>query len=102
MIADNEIYPENSSLAINNYALGYQDFFGFSDRSTKDKPLAPENERYMCGWFAARMSEIEKKCSERVNPIYAGNRAVRRQAEALQKEWELLASSHGWRKEFPL
>lgn len=102
-LADNKIYPTGN---INNYALGYQDYFGTFDRTEKKEPVAPDEEGYMRGWFSARMSELEqelaKKTGERVNPLYSRTRAFKVKAKILYNEWVALAKEKGWEPQFPI
>lgn len=94
-LPDDEIYPEDSPFVINNYALGYQDYFGFRGKERRTEPLAPNNERYMQGWFAARRYEIELNYESKLT------RRIPPGLEELLTEWKELVVKNGWKKVIP-
>jgi hypothetical protein len=102
-LTDNEIYPEDSPLAINNYALGYQDFTGcMPGRSAKQEPLAPDNNSYMRGWYCAQISEVELTMKEGVSAFYSRSRSIVLKANKIKRAWEEHAKARGWETHFPI
>lgn len=75
---------------INNYAYGYQDYFGFG-KVNVDEPRLPDDEGYMSGWFAARIYEAEEKNSKSRLSLLA---TKPRMYHALLNEWNEWRVAH--------